>query len=144
MVIPNQTGPDLHWSGHETMQSMRSHSCLRTRRRTLEVSVLRAPLHAGDRVDGKPLDGWHQASFAGTLRSGRAGVPQRFRALASAPAIKRFYRLVRACCAYTEELRSPSKAPSSATTIGGARHGKRGWVPPVKSSYWGSCNATAR
>ena len=42
------------------------------------------------------------------------GVPvyrQRFRALASAPAIKRFYRLVRACCAYTEELREPFEGP---------------------------------
>ena len=57
---------------------MRSHSCLRALRRTLEVSGLRTPLYAGDRVDGKPLDGWHQASFAGTLRSGRAGVPAAF------------------------------------------------------------------
>ena len=60
------------------------------------------------------------------------GVPvyrQRFRALASAPAIERFYRLVRACCAHAEELREPFEGgiECDETTIGGARHGKRGW-----------------
>lgn len=60
------------------------------------------------------------------------GVPvyrQSFRALASAPAIERFYRLLRACCAHAEELRDPFEGPIECdeTTIGGARHGKRGW-----------------
>ena len=53
---------------------------------------------------------------------------QRFRALASAPAIERFYRLVRACCAHAEELQEPFEAGTECdeTTISGAPHGKRG------------------
>lgn len=60
------------------------------------------------------------------------GVPvyrQRFGGPASAPAIERFYRLVRACMAWTEELREPFEGALECdeTTFGGARHGKRGW-----------------
>jgi transposase len=60
------------------------------------------------------------------------GVPvyrQRFRAPASIRAIQRFYRLVRACCAYEEELREPFEGAIECdeTTIGEARRGKRGW-----------------
>jgi len=108
---------------------MQSHSCLRALRRTLEVSGLRAPLYAGDRVDGKPLDGWHQASIAGTLRSGCAGVPAAFPGTGQCSCDERFYRLVRACCAHAEELREPFEGgiECDETTIGGARHGKRGW-----------------
>jgi len=38
-------------------------------------------------------------------------------------------RLFRACCAHAEELREPFESPieSDETTIGGTRHGKRGW-----------------
>lgn len=60
------------------------------------------------------------------------GVPvyrQRFGTLASAPAIERFYRLVRACMAKAEDLREPfeGELECDETTFGGARHGKRGW-----------------
>lgn len=60
------------------------------------------------------------------------GVPvyrQRFRAPASAPTIKLFYRLIRACCAHVEELREPFEGAISCDeiTIGGVRRCKRGW-----------------
>lgn len=60
------------------------------------------------------------------------GVPvyrQRFGSPASAPAVERFYRLVRACMAWAEELREPFEGALECdeTTFGGARHGKRGW-----------------
>ncbi|GAB4292246.1 MAG: IS1595 family transposase [Thiohalomonadaceae bacterium] len=60
------------------------------------------------------------------------GVPvyrQRFGSPASAPATERFYRLVRACMAWAEDLREPFEGALECdeTTFGGARHGKRGW-----------------
>ncbi len=60
------------------------------------------------------------------------GVPvyrQRFGALACAPAIERFSRLVRAYTARAGEFRAPfdGAVECHETTSGGARHGKRGW-----------------
>jgi len=60
------------------------------------------------------------------------GVPiyrQRFREGVSAPAAERFYRLIRACCAYMEEFHEPfgGDIECDETTFGGARKGKRGW-----------------
>jgi transposase len=60
------------------------------------------------------------------------GVPvyrQRFRGPASVRAIQRFYRLVRACCAYEEELRESfdGTIECDETMFGGVRRGKRGW-----------------
>ncbi len=60
------------------------------------------------------------------------GVPvyrQRFRGVASAPATERFYRLIRACMAYDEQLREPfaGELECDETTFGGVRPGKRGW-----------------
>jgi transposase len=54
---------------------------------------------------------------------------QRVGGPASAPAIERFYRRVRACMAWTEGLREPFEGALECdeTTFGGARHGKRGW-----------------
>lgn len=70
------------------------------------------------------------------------GVPvyrQRFGALASAPAIERFYRLVRACMAWAEDFREPFTGPVECdeTTFGGARHGKRGWGAAGKVIVFG-------
>jgi transposase len=60
------------------------------------------------------------------------GVPvyrQRFGSPASAPAIEPFYRLVRACVAWAEELREPLEGvlECDGTTFGWAWRGKRGW-----------------
>jgi transposase len=60
------------------------------------------------------------------------GVPvyrQRFRGPASVRAIQRFYRLVRACCAYEEELRESfdGTIECDETMFGEVRRGKRGW-----------------
>ena len=54
---------------------------------------------------------------------------QRFGSAASAPTIERFYRLVRACMAWAEELREPFEGmlECDETTFGGTRGGKRGW-----------------
>ncbi len=70
------------------------------------------------------------------------GVPvyrQRFRGIASAPATERFYRLVRACMAYEEQLREPfqGELECDETTFGGARHGKRGWGAAGKVIVFG-------
>jgi transposase len=70
------------------------------------------------------------------------GVPvyrQRFRAVASAPAAERFYRLVRSCMAFEEELREPfgGELELDETTFGGARHGKRGWGASGKVIVFG-------
>ena len=70
------------------------------------------------------------------------GVPvyrQRFRAIASRPATERFYRLIRACCAYAEELREPfdGELECDETTFGGARKGKRGWGAAGKVIVFG-------
>jgi transposase len=70
------------------------------------------------------------------------GVPvyrQRFGAPASAPAVERFYRLVRACMAWAEEFREPfdGALECDETTFGGARHGKRGWGAAGKVIVFG-------
>ena len=70
------------------------------------------------------------------------GVPvyrQRFRGVASRPATERFYRLLRACCAYAEELREPfeGELECDETTFGGARQGKRGWGAAGKVIVFG-------
>jgi transposase len=54
---------------------------------------------------------------------------QRFGSPASAPAIERCYRLVRACMAWAEDLRESFEGmlECDETTFGGARRGKRGW-----------------
>lgn len=84
---------------------------------------------------------WHSAWSASRLSPAAKrrllelfvlGVPvhrQRFRAVASLPASERFYRLIRACCAYAEELREPFEGALECdeSTFGGARPGKRGW-----------------
>jgi len=70
------------------------------------------------------------------------GVPayrQRFRPIASAPAIERFYRIVRACMAWDEQLRERFEGALECdeTTFGGARHGKRGWGAAGKVIVFG-------
>ena len=70
------------------------------------------------------------------------GVPvyrQRFRTPASAKAAERFYRLARACCAYTEHLRAPFEGvvECDETTFGGRRKGKRGWGAAGKIIVFG-------
>ena len=60
------------------------------------------------------------------------GVPvyrTRFRGIASPSASERFYRMIRACCAYHEHCREPFEGAVECdeTTIGGHRPGKRGW-----------------
>ena len=60
---------------------------------------------------------------------GVPGYRLRFRNIASPKAIERFFRLVRACCAYEEHCREPFEGAVECdeTTIGGYRPGKRGW-----------------
>ena len=70
------------------------------------------------------------------------GVPSyrlRFRGIASAPAIERFYRTIRACCAIEEHLREPFEGSIECdeTTFGGARPGKRGWGAAGKIIVFG-------
>ncbi len=71
------------------------------------------------------------------------GVPvyrQRYRIRVSAPAAERFYRLIRATCAYIEDLREPFEGALELdeTTFGGARRGgKRGWGAPGKVIVFG-------
>jgi transposase len=60
------------------------------------------------------------------------GVPvyrQRFRARASAPAIERFYRIIRGCCALHEGCQEPFAGilECDESSFGGHRKGKRGW-----------------
>ena len=60
------------------------------------------------------------------------GVPvyrMRFRGIASAPAIERFFRLIRACCANEEHCRVPFEGTIECdeSSFGGHRKGKRGW-----------------
>lgn len=60
------------------------------------------------------------------------GVPvyrQRFRQDTSSAARERFYRVLRACCAYAEELREPfaGAIECDESVFGGFRKGKRGW-----------------
>lgn len=60
------------------------------------------------------------------------GVPvyrQRFRARACAPAIERFYRIIRCCCALSEDCREPFEGTLECdeSSFGGFRKGKRGW-----------------
>src|SRR3546814_3428076 len=49
---------------------------------------------------------------------------------------ERFDRLVRACCAMTEQLQAPFEGvlELDETTFGGARKGKRGWCAAGKRS----------
>ena len=70
------------------------------------------------------------------------GVPvyrQRFRQPASLPAIERFYRLARACCALAEELREPfdGTLECDESMFGGARKGRRGWGAAGKVIVFG-------
>lgn len=70
------------------------------------------------------------------------GVPvyrQRFNLPASASAVERFYRLVRACIAWAEELREvvAGVLECDETTFGGARHGRRGWGAAGKVIVFG-------
>lgn len=70
------------------------------------------------------------------------GVPsyrQRFRSTTSAVSRERFYRLVRACCALTEQLREPFEGAVECdeTLFGGARKGKRGWGAAGKVLVFG-------
>lgn len=54
-------------------------------------------------------------------------------------AIERFYRLVRACCAYEEHLREPFEGTLECdeTLFGGRRPGKRGWGAAGKVIVFG-------
>ncbi len=70
------------------------------------------------------------------------GVPvyrQRFREDGSSAAKERFYRLLRACCAYREGLREPFEGALECdeSTFGGSRHGKRGWGAAGKVIVFG-------
>lgn len=70
------------------------------------------------------------------------GVPvyrQRFRRAASAPAAERFYRLIRATCAYVEKLREPFEGALELdeTMFGATRPGKRGWGAAGKIIVFG-------
>jgi transposase len=70
------------------------------------------------------------------------GVPvyrQRFALLASRPSTERFYRLLRACMAYAEQLREPfdGALECDETAFGGARSGKRGWGAAGKVLVFG-------
>jgi len=70
------------------------------------------------------------------------GVPsyrQRFRSPTSAVSRERFYRLIRACCAFTEQLREPFEGAVECdeTLFGGARKGKRGWGAAGKVLVFG-------
>ena len=77
---------------------------------------------------GQSAERCHQHELLRRFVWGAPVYRQRFGALASAPAIERFYRLVRACMAWAEEFREPfaGAAECDETTFGGARHGKRG------------------
>ena len=70
------------------------------------------------------------------------GVPvyrQRFRSKASSKAIERFYRIIRTCCAYLENLREPFEGDIECdeSTFGGHRKGKRGWGAAGKVIVFG-------
>ena len=61
------------------------------------------------------------------------GVPfyrMRFRGIASAPAIERFFRLTRVCCAYEEHCQVPFEGAIECdeSSFGGHRKGKQGYV----------------
>jgi transposase len=70
---------------------------------------------------------------------GVPGYRMRFRGIASAPTIERFFRQIRACCAIEEHLREPfaGSIECDETTFGGARHGKRGWGAAGKIIVFG-------
>jgi transposase len=70
------------------------------------------------------------------------GVPvyrQRFALLASRPSTERFYRLLRACMAYAEQLREPFSGALECdeTSFGGHREGKTGWGAAGKVLVFG-------
>ena len=70
------------------------------------------------------------------------GVPgnrMRFRKIASAEAIERFFRQIRTCCALAEGFREPfeGQIECDESTFGGARHGKRGWGAAGKIIVFG-------
>ena len=77
------------------------------------------------------------------------GVPsyrQRFASATSAASRERFYRLLRACCAWEEQLRGPFEGSIECdeTTFGGARHGKRGWGAAGKVIVFGLIKRNGR
>jgi len=63
----------------------------------------------------------------------------RFRGIASAPAIERFLRLIRACCAYEEHFRFPFEGTIECdeSSLGGHRRRKRGWGATGKIVVFG-------
>ena len=70
------------------------------------------------------------------------GVPvyrMRFRGIASAPAIERFFRLIRGCCAFEEHCRVPFEGTIECdeSSFGGRRKGKRGWGAAGKIIVFG-------
>jgi transposase-like protein len=70
------------------------------------------------------------------------GVPvyrQRFGGLASRPSTERFYRLMRACMAHAEQLRTPFEGALECdeTAFGGHRKGKTGWGAAGKVLVFG-------
>lgn len=77
------------------------------------------------------------------------GVPsyrQRFASPTSAVSRERCYRLLRACCAWEEQLRGPLEGAIECdeTTFGGARHGKRGWGAAGKVIVFGLVKRNGR
>jgi transposase len=80
---------------------------------------------------------WDSSQLPGSIKSRLVemfalGVPvyrQRFREDTSPAARERFYRRLRACCAYAEELREPfaGAIECDESMFGGFRKGKRGW-----------------
>ncbi len=77
------------------------------------------------------------------------GVPvyrQRFRQDTSSAARERFYRTLRACCAYAEELREPfaGAIECDESVFGGFRKGKRGWGAAGKVLVMGIAQRNGR
>lgn len=70
------------------------------------------------------------------------GVPvyrQRFRPVCSPATAEKFYRVLRACCAFEEQWRGPfdGVVECDETTFGGIRHGKTGWGAAGKVIVFG-------
>lgn len=70
---------------------------------------------------------------------GVPGYRMRFREFASAPAIERFFRHIRACCALEEHCQEPFQGAIECdeTMFGGRRPGKRGWGAAGKVVVFG-------